>query len=245
MPTSYRRYAASTPERFTLPRLEIDVTHRPRHHGVTHRRACTDYDYHRRHRCHRDHRGYHTAARVASYGYDSDYCTDYGSLDDDFDTARVRLYTHDSHDPYSCTCYPRVSSKTIPSMMYDGVRCPHPEHRYQPVGILTSQRSLLLDLVTAGRYTNALHCYHQTNSESSWIPASSPSRGGEAAVYVLDIKQPSLPTPFSSVLVSVSVFMALSTVFHSINSPDNSRLSHSVLPVLILPHWSFQLCISS
>ena len=46
-----------------------------------------------------------------------------------------------------------------------------------------------------------------------------------------------------SVLVSVSVFMALSTVFHSINSPVNSALSHSVLPVLFLPHCSFQLCL--
>ena len=44
--------------------------------------------------------------------------------------------------------------------------------------------------------------------------------------------------------VFVSVFMALSTVFHSINSPDNSLLSHSVLPVLFLPYWSFQLYIS-
>ena len=35
------------------------------------------------------------------------------------------------------------------------------------------------------------------------------------------INQPSLPTPFYSVLVSVSVFIDLSTVFHSINSPDN------------------------
>ena len=34
--------------------------------------------------------------------------------------------------------------------------------------------------------------------------------------------------------------MALSTVFHSINSPDNSPFSHSVLPVLFLPYWSFQ-----
>ena len=39
-------------------------------------------------------------------------------------------------------------------------------------------------------------------------------------------------SPFYSVLVSISVFMALSTVFHCINSPDNSPLSHSVLPVL-------------
>ena len=40
--------------------------------------------------------------------------------------------------------------------------------------------------------------------------------------FMADINQPSLPTPFYSVLVSISVFMALSTVFHSINSPDNS-----------------------
>ena len=44
---------------------------------------------------------------------------------------------------------------------------------------------------------------------------------------------------FSS-CVCFSVFMALSTVFHSINSPDNSPFSHSVLPVLSLPHRSFQ-----
>ena len=154
-------------------------------------------------------------------------------------------------------------------------------------------------------------------------PAGSPSRGGNAAVYVLGINQPSLPTRFYSVLVSVSVFvrgpfnlisfhkssrqlpafslcssglisaflllsavclfmkvslspwahlhmvgmllvtfltessracplflfcssvcfclMVLSTVFHSMNSPDNSPLSRSVLPVLFLPFWSFQL----
>ena len=73
----------------------------------------------------------------------------------------------------------------------------------------------------------------------------SPSRGGDVAVYVFDmINQLSLPTPFYSVLVSISVFMALSAVFHSINSPDNSPLSHSVLTVLFLPYWSFQLHIS-
>ena len=74
-------------------------------------------------------------------------------------------------------------------------------------------------------------------------PTGSPSRGGDVAVYVFDINQPRLPTPFHPVIVSVSVLMALSTVFHSINSPDNSPLSHSVLPVLFLPYWSFQLYI--
>ena len=60
----------------------------------------------------------------------------------------------------------------------------------------------------------------------------SPSRGGDVAVYVFDTNQLSLPILFYPVLVSVSVFTALSTVFHSINSSDNSPLSHSVRPVL-------------
>ena len=78
----------------------------------------------------------------------------------------------------------------------------------------------------------------------SLVPAGLPSRGGDVAVYVFDINQSSLPTPCYSILVSFSVFMALSTVFHSLNSPNNSPPSHSVLPVLLLPYWSFQLYIS-
>ena len=54
-------------------------------------------------------------------------------------------------------------------------------------------------------------------------------------------KLPSLPTPVYSVLVSVSVFMGLSTVFYSINSLDNSPLSHFVLPVLFLPYSTIYL----
>ena len=68
------------------------------------------------------------------------------------------------------------------------------------------------------------------------VPMGSPSRGGDVAVYVFDINQPSLSTPFYSVLVSMSVLIALSTVFHSVNSPDNPPLSHSVLPVFFLPY---------
>ena len=67
------------------------------------------------------------------------------------------------------------------------------------------------------------------------VPAGPSSHDGDVALYVFDINQPSLPTPFYYILVSVSVFMALSTVFHSIDSPENSPLSHSVLPVLFLP----------
>ena len=75
------------------------------------------------------------------------------------------------------------------------------------------------------------------------VPVGSPSRGGVVTVYVFDINHPSLPNPFYSVLVSVVVFMALSTVFHSIHSSDSSPLSHSVLLALFLPYWSFQLYI--
>ena len=71
------------------------------------------------------------------------------------------------------------------------------------------------------------------------VSKGSPSCGGDVAVVCM-----SFATPFYSVLVSVSVFMALSTVFHSINSPDNSPLSHSVLLVLVLPYWPFQLHVS-
>ena len=53
------------------------------------------------------------------------------------------------------------------------------------------------------------------------LPAGSPSRGGDVKVYVKDLNQPSLPTPFYFFLVSISVFMAFSTVFHSTNSLDD------------------------
>ena len=82
-----------------------------------------------------------------------------------------------------------------------------------------------------------------SSSFASTVPTGSTSRHEDVAIYVIDINPPSLPTSFYSVLVSVSVFMALSTVFHSINF-HHSPLSHSVLPVLCLPFWSFQLHIS-
>ena len=41
------------------------------------------------------------------------------------------------------------------------------------------------------------------------VSMSLPSRGWDVAVYVFDINQPGLPTPFYSILVSVSVFVAL------------------------------------
>ena len=75
------------------------------------------------------------------------------------------------------------------------------------------------------------------------VPAGSPSSGGvEMLWFMSDVNQPSLPTPYYSVVVSISVYVALST--HSINSPDISSFSDSVPLVLSLPYWSFQLYIS-
>ena len=113
-------------------------------------------------------------------------------------------------------------------------------HRSSEVLIFTVLYACLL----SGRigYSCKLSC--NLPSLSPFLPhvlAGSPARGEDVVVCVKDINQPSLPTPFYSVLVSISVFMALSSVFHSINSPDNFPLSYSVLPILILPKWSFQL----
>ena len=76
------------------------------------------------------------------------------------------------------------------------------------------------------------------------VPKGSHSHGGVAAFHVIDINQPSLPTPFYCVFASVSVFMALSTLFHSINSPNNTLLFHSVLPVLLplIGPFNYILC---
>ena len=56
-----------------------------------------------------------------------------------------------------------------------------------------------------------LFTHVMVNSER--VPTGSPSRGGEVAVYVFDINQPSSPTPFCFVLVSIAVFMAFQLYF--------------------------------
>ena len=75
------------------------------------------------------------------------------------------------------------------------------------------------------------------------VHAGFPSRRGDVVAYVKVINQPSLPTQSYSVIVSISVFMALSTVFHSNNSPDDSPISHSVLPVISALLVLSALCI--
>ena len=67
------------------------------------------------------------------------------------------------------------------------------------------------------------------------VPAGSPSHGGDVAVYIFDINQPSLLTPFHSVLVYMSALMALLAVFHSINSLT-ALCFLTVLLVLSLPY---------
>ena len=61
---------------------------------------------------------------------------------------------------------------------------------------------------------------------------------GDVVVYAFDTNQLSLPIPFYSVFVSVSVYMALSTVFHSI-LPSTLPLSQSVLSVFFLSYCPF------
>ena len=106
-------------------------------------------------------------------------------------------------------CYSENLSKRLPSWVTTSLLRPHVKTTCVDV-----KRFLVKDVPTG---------------------TGSPSHGGCVAVYVFDINQVSLPTPFHSVLVSVSAFMALSTVFYSINSPINSPLSYSVLPILFLP----------
>ena len=110
-----------------------------------------------------------------------------------------------------------------------------------PIGLPVFLGCLSVDL-SACLLVN-LSSYLSCLSACLLVPVGSPSRRGDVAVYLFDINQPSLPTAFHSVLVSISVFMALSTVFHSINYHNNSLFSDSVLLVLSLPRWSFQLYI--
>ena len=56
-----------------------------------------------------------------------------------------------------------------------------------------------------------------------WVPAGSPSRGGDVIVYVWH-KPTELAHSFLFCSWVYFYFMALSTVFHSMNSPDNSPL---------------------
>ena len=64
----------------------------------------------------------------------------------------------------------------------------------------------------------------------SSVPAGSPSRGGDVTVYVFDINQPSLPTPF----------LFLSWVYFCVYGPFNCISSHKFYRQLS----AFSLCSS-
>ena len=68
---------------------------------------------------------------------------------------------------------------------------------------------------------------------------------GDVAVYVFDVNQPNLPTPFLFCsCVCFYLYGASNCIsFHKF-SRQLSALSLSVLPVLFLPNWFFQLYIS-
>ena len=82
-------------------------------------------------------------------------------------------------------------------------------------------------------------CVLDLSASSATVSAGSPSRGGDVALYIYDINQPSLLPPFYSVVASVSAFMVLSTVFYSISSPTTLRFLTPFFQVLSLPYWSF------
>ena len=54
--------------------------------------------------------------------------------------------------------------------------------------------------------SSALGFFFKLDLSSLRVPTGSPSRGGDVAVYVFDINQPSLSTPFCSALVSVCLY---------------------------------------
>ena len=74
------------------------------------------------------------------------------------------------------------------------------------------------------------------------VPAGSPSRGGDVTVYVA-YKPTELAHSFLFCSCVDFCLYGPFNYFHSINSPDNSPISHSVLPVLCLSYWFSQLYI--
>ena len=62
-------------------------------------------------------------------------------------------------------------------------------------------------------YATMSYCIYHCTTHTS-LSMGSPSHGGVVAISVFGVNQLSLPTLFDSVLFSISVFMALSTVLH-------------------------------
>ena len=109
---------------------------------------------------------------------------------------------------------------------------------------ICSRREWNLRLARENKSVSISHNMRGQKCNLLTVPAGSPPRGGDVTVYVKDKNQSSLPTPFCSVLASTSVFMALSTVFLSISSPDNSVFSlcsSGLISALLVPSTIYLL----
>ena len=129
----------------------------------------------------------------------------------------------------------RIASTCV-LQRYDYVSWPCRHHRFFSVEMQRSN--------TENRVAST--CVLQRYDYVSWatFPWAHLLVVGMLRFISFNVSLQSLPTPFRSFLVSISVSTALSIIFYSINSPNKSPFSHSVLLVLFLPYWSFQLCIS-
>ena len=96
--------------------------------------------------------------------------------------------------------------------------------------------------VAAWMIISALYKLSSSSSSSSPVPAGSPSRGEGVKVYVKDINQPSMPAPFYSVLVSVSLLWHFQLYF--IKFFRRLSVFSLCFSVLSLPYWFFQLYVS-
>ena len=143
-----------------------------------------------------------------------------------------------------CTVYGHLKGVCTESWLCEKNLLPH--RGIEPASTACRSDALPAELHPTGKMV------HTSLSTHDWTYKNIPrKRSPRAQLHVVGMlrfmsvtNQPSLPIPFDSLLVSISVFMALSTVFNSINSPDKSPFSHSVFPVLFLPYWSFQLYVS-
>ena len=79
-----------------------------------------------------------------------------------------------------------------------------------------------------------IYCYKQNDHCPAYHRGILHEVGMLRLMSLTYINQPSLPPCCFCFIVSISVFMALSAVFCSLNPPDNSPFSHSVLPVVLV-----------
>ena len=117
-------------------------------------------------------------------------------------------------------------------------------HPYADIWLLCCHHNAFTTLCNHYIDTWSLHCHHFTITAVQ-------SRDHCTVTTILSL--PSVTTVMPSVYWHLTImrsslcyhhYSVFLTVFHSIKSPDNSPFSHSVLPVLSLPYWSFQLYFS-